>query len=115
MAQKTSLTPRAQEMFALIEKYLAGGTSRKEFCKQESITCSTLQWWLGQYRRSNVLTPARTQSPKAFIPVKVTSHKKTSVASYPACIVEYPNGVIIRLIGELDVQVLSQLICIQAD
>lgn len=115
MAQKTSLTPRAQEMFALIEKYLAGGTSRKEFCKQESIPLSTLQWWLGQYRRTSHTKTESVRSSETFVPVKITSPKNTSISSYPACIVEYPNGVVIRLIGELDVQVLSQLICIQAD
>jgi len=115
MAQKTSATRRAQEMFALVEKYLASGSSRKEFCKQESIPHSTLQWWLGQYRHTNHTKTARVRSSETFVPVKVTSPKNTSIPLYPACFVEYPNGVVIRLIGEPDVQLLSQLICIQAD
>ena len=104
MAQKTSHTPRAQEMFALVEKYLASGSSRKEFCKQESIPLSTLQWWLGQYRRTNHTKAGSVRSSETFVPVKVTSPKNTSIPSYPACIVEYPNGVVLQGPGDVHPQ-----------
>ncbi|MDZ7359425.1 MAG: hypothetical protein ONB46_01685 [candidate division KSB1 bacterium] len=40
MSNSNSLTARAQEMFARIEKYLASGLSQKAFCRQKNLTLS---------------------------------------------------------------------------
>lgn len=43
MLNPNRLTPRAQEMFAPVEKYLTSGLSQKAFCAQETIAFSTFQ------------------------------------------------------------------------
>jgi hypothetical protein len=50
MKIQTQLTPRAQQMLALIEKYLASGLSPKAFCAQEQLAYATFQCWLRKYR-----------------------------------------------------------------
>lgn len=53
MAKNYTPTPRAKEMFLVIEKYLSGNLSRKEFCQQQGIRCSILKWWIDKYRQVN--------------------------------------------------------------
>jgi len=36
------------------------------------------------------------------------------IPAQPTCAVEYPNGVVIRLFGSINVQMISQLIRMQA-
>jgi hypothetical protein len=50
MSNPNRLTPRAQEMFARVEKYLASGLSQKAFCAQKAIAFNTFQNWLKKYR-----------------------------------------------------------------
>ena len=113
MYQKSTPTRRALEMFAIIEKYLASGLKRKEFCEQESITYSTFTWWFHQHRKSN---PSSVKaSPKDFIQVHRPPSQEISTQQGPTCVVEYPNGVVIRFSGEMNVHTISQLVKIQAD
>lgn len=99
-------TPRAQEMFALVEKYLASGLKQKQFCQQESITYSTFHWWLHEYRhRDGKDVPGK--SPAKFIKLPPIS---SAVLSHHSYSIEYPNGVTVRLSGPVDVQLVSQLV-----
>ena len=99
--------PRAKEMYASIKKYLSSDLTQKQFCKNEKLAYSTFQKWLQTYRKNN---PAAVHQPakKAFIPVEVTPHRTVTESSQ--CVLEYPNGIIIRFKGKFDAQLIHSLI-----
>ncbi|MDZ7366877.1 MAG: hypothetical protein ONB43_13560 [candidate division KSB1 bacterium] len=108
MSSATPLTPRAHEMFAYIEKYLASGLSQKAFCAQENLVFSTFQCWLRKYRAHHRQAEAPSAPANRFIPLHV---RETPPAPPPlSCVIEFPNGVNIRLSGQVDAQLLSHLI-----
>jgi hypothetical protein len=110
MEHKTSLTPRAQQMYTLVGKYLSSGSTQKQFCQQQSIPLSTFSYWLRHYRQNNQ-NPDQTSAE--FIPLGLTSKRNVPVLSQPTCAVEYPNGVLVRLFGSVDVQLHGRLINLQ--
>jgi hypothetical protein len=111
MSTKSQPTRRAQEMFAVIEKYLTSGLQRREFCEQESITYSTFHWWFHQYRKHN---STHKTTPKEFVRVNNPSSPSIPLESQSACVVEYPNGVVLRFSVPMDVDTIAQLVNIQA-
>lgn len=50
MNQSKDLSRRAPEMYSLIEKYFTINLTRRAFCKQQGIACSTLHLWLHRYK-----------------------------------------------------------------
>ena len=119
MAKQQSLTARAQEMYALVEKYLASGLTQKRFCEQEAIRYSTFHWWVHQYRHTTRPHKPDTEGEKKlsnpFIPLHITPTIDPSDPSPPSCAIEYPNGLVVRLFGDVDIRVLSHLLCLQTD
>jgi len=92
--------------FATIEKYLASGLKQKQFCLQEQLTYSTFQLWLKKYRQANAdSTHERSQSGNNFVPI--TFQPRAAKADY---VIEYPNGVVLRVSREIEPQTLIQLI-----
>lgn len=111
MEHKTSPTPRAQQMVTLVEQYLSSGLTQKQFCRQESVPLSTLHYWLRHYRRKNQNSQ---QTSAEFIPLGFTSKRNMPAPlSQPTYAVEYPNGVLVRLFGSVDVQLISRLVNLQ--
>ena len=128
MAASPKLTSRAKEMYSIIEKYLSlnGKITQKAFSQQQGIPLSTFQWWLKQYRESlATLPPAsslpagperRNLTPQPFIPLRVAGicavgrggDKRAEPPSH--YVIEYPNGVIVRISGSVEVEVLRRLI-----
>ena len=53
MDSRKALTPRAQEMYELIEKYFESGLQQRTFCNQIGINLTTFQKWLYYYRKDN--------------------------------------------------------------
>lgn len=121
MEQEKSLTLRAQQMYALIEKYLSGELTQKQFCQHQSLPFSTFAYWLRRYRRN---AQKAVQPATEFIPLTFTSTRNRPILSQPtcpdgyllshgACAVEYPNGVMVRLFGSVDVPLIDRLIKLQ--
>ncbi len=109
---KSSLTPRAQQMYPLIERCLASEPTQKQFCQQEGFSRSTFLYWLKKYRRHQ---QSDAHPSCEFIPLHFAVNKNLPASAQPAtCAVEYPNGVVIRLFGSINVQMISQLIRMQA-
>jgi hypothetical protein len=112
MAASPKLTPRAKKMYPIIEKYLFlnGKITQKAFSRQEGIPLSTFQWWLKQYRESSTTPPLEVSlavgpaqenpPPQPFIPLRVGGGDKRA-ESPTHYVIEYPNGVIIRISGSL--------------
>lgn len=111
MKNRRKLTPRARQMFALIEKFEHSGMTRNEFCKQESVTYSTFQWWHGQYRQSKIADETAHFDTADFIPVQVAPAQR-SHHQYQShrCEIEYPGGTVLRLYGDIDPQMVLELI-----
>ena len=105
MASLTSIE-RRQLRFATIEKYLASGLTQKQYCQQEQLTYSTFQLWLKKYRQANAdATHERSQSGNNFVPI--TFQPRVAKGDY---IIEYPNGVVLRVSSSIEPQTLIQLI-----
>ena len=109
MSTNNKLTPRAKQMFPLIEKFLVSGFTQKKFCQQQGITLSTFQWWVSQYRKIKNI-PARKTTPatKKFIPVKLETTAPINIQ--PHCRIEYPNGVVLHVSGKVNVEFIINLI-----
>jgi len=120
MAALPKLTPRAQKMYSIIEKYLShqGKITQKAFSQQKGIPLSTFQWWLKQYRESSASAPPGVSlaagpaqgnpRPQSFIALPCPTEGRRGVggedtkAESPShYVIEYPNGVIIRISGSL--------------
>jgi len=113
MSTIRTLTRRAEEMFALIERYNSSSLNRKVFCAQNGVAYSTFQWWLHQYRHREKTSGARDSPINDFVPIHLTPpHRHDAFAS--ACRIEYPNGVVISF-REVNVKVLADLTALQAD
>jgi hypothetical protein len=116
-------------MYPLIERYLSlnGKITQKAFSQQEGIPLSTFQWWLKQYRESLMTPPPAVSlaagpdqgnlSPQPFIPLPCPTEGRRGVGggdkraeSPTRYVIEYPNGVIIRISGSLEVEFLCRLI-----
>ena len=109
MKQRKALTPRAQEMYLLIEKYFTTDLTQKAFCKQEGIAYSTFHWWLGQYRQKETGQVVHNKkNANAFVPIHV-AQPELSESSTASCQIEYPSGIVVRL-EQANVQLISQLV-----
>ena len=101
MSNRSRLTTRAQEMFTLVEKYLASGLSQKAFCAQEAIAFSTFQNWLKKYRLRQRQVERSGTAPNGFMPLLVRVPQAQPNHSLQ-CVIEFSHGVIIRLSGPVD-------------
>lgn len=104
MAQP-KLTPRAQEMHALVRKYQSSGLTRKQFCRQEDLTHSSFQYWFRHFRKYN--NPTSTVFTPSFMPLKIKGHPDDAPST---CRITWPNGVRIDFSGAVDAGVLLSLI-----
>lgn len=109
MSKNHTPTRHAEEMFRVIEQFLASNLSRQEFCQQHDIRYSTLHWWLSQYRQRNGQSQHNTPSQKKFIPIEL---KPSATTSQPHCQIEYPNGVVLHLYGQFDARLITELVTV---
>ena len=102
-----------RERVELVEKYLASSMNQKEFCDRHKIGLSTLQHWLSKYRRRHNSSADATQASEkekgsinSFVPLIF----RQSEPEHNNCQleIEFPNRVIVRLKGEIDVQVAEE-------
>lgn len=113
MSQQKNLTPRAKEMFAMIERSFKSDLSQKAFCEQHSIKYSTFHWWRQQYKKHHPDFKRASKKSEDFIPVHVSSPVGPSTITH-SCKIEYPNGVVVYL-QDVNVRVISELIQSQED
>lgn len=104
MDKSKTLTPRAVEMYALIKRYLESGQRQKDFCNSHDIKLATFQKWLHHYRKDQ---KKQTTSNSEFIPIKINQSPKKLFCGYT---LEYPNGIILRISGHIDVSVVQTLL-----
>lgn len=112
MTATKQLTPRAVEMHTLIEQYLdKGDVTQRRFCEEQNLPLSTFQYWLKHYRQHKNSELDRLDNRHAtagFIPVKIKNRNPTFLHS--GCVIEFPNGVIVRFQGDIDPEQILSLI-----
>jgi len=106
--QRQTLTRRRQLRDAIIEKYLASGLTQKQFCLQEQLAYSTFQLWLKKYRQANANILSEQKQNNRFVPLTFTP--PATKPGSPHYIIEYPNGVVLRVNGSIELQTLIHLI-----
>lgn len=110
MSNSKALRPRAEAMFACIEKYLAAkiqnGLTQKTFCTQEGLAISTFQNWLQKYRAHQRQVETASVATNHFIPLQVRAPQNAPPLS---CVLEFPNGVMLRVVGDVDLERLFHL------
>lgn len=111
MSTPAARLARAQEMFARIEKYLdakgrAASLTQKAFCEQEGLTITTFQNWLQKYRARQRQVETAPVPAQRFIPLHVQAPPNAPPLS---CVLEFPNGVMLRLSGAVDLERLFHL------
>lgn len=94
---------RRQDSSAIIQEFLSRNTTQKAFCQEKGVALSTLQFWLRRNRAQQL-----PNSESAFIPLEISSDR-VDTDSY-GCVIEYPNGVTLRLTRQVDIALLLQLI-----
>jgi len=121
MKNGVQLTTRAREMFDLVEKYFHSGLTQKRYCAKEGISYTTLQYWLKRYREHQAAAPLvaadaplpeRRGVVEGFIPLSAACSPGPTAAEL-RCVIEYPNGVTLRLNGRLEPGLLRELSGIQ--
>jgi hypothetical protein len=98
----TAPTPKrrdAREMYPLIEQYLRRPQKQADFCRAHGLPKAVFAYWLARYRR--------TGKPEEFVELLPQS---ASYVPSPALEVEYPNGVKIRLQGDISMDYLRLLL-----
>lgn len=108
MAQRHRDQAHAQEMLEKVERFLASALSQTEFCRQEGLVYNAFRYWLKKYQLTTASSPPAAEMPADFIPLRVVPTELA--APSPACVIEYPSGIVVRLHGPLDATLVAQLI-----
>ena len=98
---------RKDQMFALIETYISGTSTQKEFCTENALNYNTFQYWLKSYRKQKLHTHDNQAVFKGFIPI---TPAPTMSNTAPPCVIEYPNGIKLMLNQIPDVSTLHTLL-----
>lgn len=99
------------------QAFLESNLSARAFCGQIGMNESHFYYWQAKVRKE-----ASRQNGE-FIPVSINNHAgkvvltggqgtDTMKMSHPVCEIVFPNGVTVRLSGEVSAQTLGQLITI---
>ena len=103
--QTQTLGERRQSRIATVVKYLDSGLTQRQFCQQENVAYSTLQFWLRRYRESN---PGVQESNRDnFVALQVRTPLQTDPPHYT---IQYPNGVVVHVNGTISPEFLHVLI-----
>jgi len=73
-------------MYPVVEFYLSGELSQKEFCQQNDLTLSVFNYWLKRYRKDKI-----NNSENTFASIEI-DHCSSSVIE-----LTLPNGVHLKI------------------
>lgn len=107
MSRQTSVE-RRQSRFATIEKYLSSALTQKQFCHQQQLAYATFQFWLKKYRQTNGNARRRQPDSDNFVPLTFAAPLINSNLSH--YVIEYPNGVVLRVNAAIEPATLIALI-----
>jgi hypothetical protein len=81
----------SEEMFPLIEAYLSGHLTQKDFCLEHELPISVFCYWLRKHRSAS-------SEPGSFLEI---TPEATSHSERPLLEVCYPHGVRLRIFAPL--------------
>ena len=111
MHHSTKRTLKQEHMFSLIEQFQAGTYSQPAYCRLVDIKLSTFYYWLKKYRLAHSKVQETEQKrSSAFLPLSIVFPKRLSNPFTDSCSIRFPNGVLVRLTGSINPQMLLQLI-----
>ncbi len=90
---------RPEEMYPLVEAYLASGQTQKAFCAEHDLAVPVLGYWLRHYRRGQEVS----EVPAFF---EITPPR----GGAPVAEIEYPGGVRLRLFTPVGPSYLAALL-----
>ncbi len=89
----------ADEMFPVVEAYLASELTQKEFSAEHGMSAAVLCYWLAKYRR-------KSAESGAFLEI----HPVAAAPERPLLEVCYPHGVKLRIFTPLKAAYLDHLL-----
>ena len=113
MDNRKALTPRAKEMYGVIEKYFKSGLQQRSFCEKIDLNLGTFQKWLYYYRKDNPNRKKKERITEAdFIPIEIQPKERSKKVSMYT--IEYPNGVTLRMNGSVAISELRELLKVES-
>ncbi|MGM0527282.1 MAG: IS66 family insertion sequence element accessory protein TnpA [Bacteroidota bacterium] len=98
------------EMFAHILACKESGLSKRAYCNQHDIACSTFQYWAKKYREEHSDNKPEDTNP-GFIPVQVQPDPRTDqVNIHNRLHFLFPNGVQVMCTETVNPEVLKTLL-----
>lgn len=91
----------AQEMFPLVEQWLETRENQKDFCSFHRLPQAVFSYWLKKYREQDANLASSEENKFAALSIRPDS----SIG----LLVEFPNGVKIRLSGSIAPSYLREL------
>ncbi len=95
----TKANRTAREMYPLVESYIEGELTQRDFSAEHGMSLPVFCYWLAKYRRE-------TAEPDAFLEVQPVA----AAAERPLLEVCYPTGVRLRIFSPLKAAYLDHLL-----
>jgi len=99
MSEEANRTDRSTPWQHHLESWKASGLSRARFCREHDLNYSVFNYW-----HAKLIKPA-SPAPKKIVPVMVSNSTETDGLE-----IRLPNGVHIRGIDKVSVQLVGELI-----
>ena len=116
MNKKETRLQKKTRMFKTIETYLASGQTQKVFCRTNDIKNSTFRFWLRQYqlRKDTDKTNKEQLSGQGFVPIEFSPSSDRVPGSQHGFTIEYLSGVRLMMNTNPDIQLIRELLKLQA-
>ena len=116
MNEKETQLQKKARMFKTIESYHSSGQLQKDFCRDNDIKYSTFQFWLRQYRlrKDTDKTHKEQLSEKGFVPIEFSPSADRTLLPQYGFAIEYPSGVRLMMNTDPAIQLIRELLKLQA-
>ena len=103
------------------EQYISSGDSVRDFCNSQGIKENRFYYWINKVKLN---VTASSKTPKGFIPitskdankltgVAITTRKREALSNKTQNLkLHYPNGVVLEVTEESDLEMIKQLITV---
>ena len=75
LRRKRDIMRKSSEMYPIVERWKKSGLSKKNFCKQEVIPLSVMNYWVVHYNKRKI-SAAKSNT---FLPLKVTNPPESRI------------------------------------
>jgi hypothetical protein len=100
----SNTTERQAQMFSLVKESHQSKLSRKEFCRQHSISLNCFYYWQNKYRQQT------QRDQPGFIQVRTGKNTGSTQGFLRPIILSYPNGISLQLPTGTPLSVIGSLL-----